>query len=222
MEPLVWFHLMSEKGKEFRAANIQQWGGFSSSHWGMLWGKQLSDRIEWDIRKRHVAASSSHTDHIHPIQAVDSFDTLVYALMEPLYWKECVHCSLGHFRWKELKVWSHFYCRNSFHLSLSYLHHTSLPADPEAAELVPGEDAWCGSTDQRLAHLTQTDPWASVLPAPQHDLKHLCAVMGAGREGEMGIVVGLHCHMELVHPGWLFHILILILVGGRNVDSLWW
>lgn len=36
----------------------------------------------------------------------------------------------------------------------------------------------------------------------------------------MGIIVGLHCHLELVHPGWLFHILILILIRGGNVDPL--
>lgn len=36
----------------------------------------------------------------------------------------------------------------------------------------------------------------------------------------MGIVVGLDRHLELVHPGRLFHVLILILVGGGNVDSL--
>lgn len=37
----------------------------------------------------------------------------------------------------------------------------------------------------------------------------------------MGIVVGLHRHLELADPGRLFHILILILVWGGNVDPFW-
>lgn len=114
-------------------------------------------------------------------------------------------------------------CVTKFPSSISifpHLYHASLPTDPEAAELVPGEDAWRGGTDQGLTHLAQGDPGASVLPAPKYNLYHFRTVMGAGREGKMGIVVGLDCYLELVHPGRLFHILILILVGGGNVDSL--
>lgn len=103
---------------------------------------------------------------------------------------------------------------------LPYLYITSLPTDPETAELIPGEDAWCGSTHKGLPHFTHGDPGASVLPPPKYNLYHFCTVMRAGREGKMGIIVGLDCHLELVHPGWLFHILVLILVGRGDVDSL--
>ncbi len=51
-----------------------------------------------------------------------------------------------------------------------HLYHACLPTDPEAAELVPGQDAWCGGTDQGLTHLAQGDPGASVLPSTKHDL----------------------------------------------------
>lgn len=37
----------------------------------------------------------------------------------------------------------------------------------------------------------------------------------------MGVVVRLHRHLEKVHPGRLLHVLVLVLVGGGNVDSLW-
>ena len=99
-----------------------------------------------------------------------------------------------------------------------HLDHPQLPADPEAAELIPGQDARRGSTDQWLPHLAQGDPGAAVLPAAQHDLQHLCAVVGVPREGEVGVVVGLHRHLELGHAGWLLHILVLVLVGSGDVD----
>lgn len=101
-----------------------------------------------------------------------------------------------------------------------YLDHPRLPADPEAAELIPGQDARRGSADQRIPHFTHRDPGAAVLPAPQHNLQHFHAVVGACRKGKVGIVVGLHCHLELGHAGWLLHILVLILVGSRDVDPL--
>lgn len=66
------------------------------------------------------------------------------------------------------------------HLAVSYLYNPALPADPEAAVLIPGEDAWRGGAGHRFSHLPQRDPGARVLPAPQHDLKHLSAVMRAG------------------------------------------
>lgn len=53
---------------------------------------------------------------------------------------------------------------------LPYLYNASLPTDPEAAELVPGEDAWRGGTDQGFAHLAHRDPGASVLPTPKYNL----------------------------------------------------
>lgn len=106
-----------------------------------------------------------------------------------------------------------------FYLSF-YLHHTSLPTDPEAAELIRGEDTWCGDADQGLTHLAQGNPGTRILPTPEYDLQHLCTIMGTGRQRKVGIIVGLHCHLELVHPGRLFHVLILILVRGRNVDPL--
>lgn len=103
----------------------------------------------------------------------------------------------------------------------SYLYHTSLPTDPKAAELIPRQDPWRRDADKRLAHFASGNPGTSVLPAPEYDLQHLRAVVGTGREGKMGIVVCLYCHQELVHPAWLFHILILIFVGGRNMNPLW-
>lgn len=102
-----------------------------------------------------------------------------------------------------------------------HLNEASLPADPEAPELVPGEDPRRGRADQRLAHLPQGDPGAGVLPAPEHDLNHFGTVVRRGRQGEVGVVVRLHRNLELVHPGRLLHILVLVLVGGGNVDSLW-
>ena len=101
-----------------------------------------------------------------------------------------------------------------------YLDHPQLPADPEAAELVPGQDAWRGGTDQRFPHFTHRDPGAAVLPAAQHNLQHLGAVVGASREGKVGIVVGLHRHLELGHASWLLHILVLVLVRSGDVDPL--
>lgn len=73
---------------------------------------------------------------------------------------------------------------------------------------------------QWLTHLAQRNPGASVLSTTEYNLKHLCTVMGTGREGKVGIVVGLHCHLELVHLGWFFDILIFIFVRGGNVNSL--
>lgn len=55
-------------------------------------------------------------------------------------------------------------------LSASHLHHASLPADPEAAELIPGQNTWGGDADKGVAHLAQGNPGASVLPAPENDL----------------------------------------------------
>lgn len=103
---------------------------------------------------------------------------------------------------------------------LAYLKYTPSPTDPEAAELIPGEDAWCDGTDQRFAHLPHGDPGASVLPASENDLYHFRAVVRAGGQGEVSVVVGLDRHLELGHPGRLFHVLVLVLIGRGNMDSL--
>lgn len=113
-----------------------------------------------------------------------------------------------------------FYILSYISGHFKYLDDAASPTDPEAAELVPGEDAWCGGTDQRFAHLPHGDPGASVLPTAKNDLYHFRAVMRAGGQGEVSVVVGLDCHLELGHPGRLFHILVLVLIGGGNMDSL--
>lgn len=102
-----------------------------------------------------------------------------------------------------------------------YLDEPTVPADPKRSELIPGEDLGRVCADHRLAHLAGGDPGPGVLVSPQDDLNHLRCVLGSGGQGHTGVIVGSHRQVEMSEALWPLHILELILVGRRDMDSLW-
>lgn len=115
-------------------------------------------------------------------------------------------------------------CSNSAHKETprrsQYLDNSISPADPEAAEFIPGEDARCVPAGHRLSHFAGGDPGPGVLLSPDDDLGHLGHVLGARGQGQVSIVVSLHCQLKVAHLGWLLQVLVLIFVRSGNVDFL--